>query len=179
MPVLDRRGWLRLAVFEARAAPEEAHRHWNKVLALFALTDPSTRTPFPTPLPRSALPAFADPSWRAVYVRWRMQAIAAASRARVTSALRPHSMRAAGAGFGASATGLRYAGFRHARHASGSESGGGDHATVLDTVNTFGTLANTLIGATTGGGGGNSAFGSAGGLFGAGLSGSGFGGTGF
>lgn len=170
-PVLDRRGWLHLAVFEARAAPEEAHRHWNKALTLFSFTDPSTRRPFPTPLPRSALPAFADPGWRALYTRWRMQAVAGASYARAASTLKPHSMRAAGAGFDASTAGLGYAGFRHVRHASGSESGGGDHATVLDTVNTLGTLANTVIGATTGGGGG--------GLLGSGLFGGGFGGTGF
>ena len=34
---------------------------WNSILNRFPLNDPMTNKPFPTPIPRSAFPSFADP----------------------------------------------------------------------------------------------------------------------
>ncbi|KZT38415.1 hypothetical protein SISSUDRAFT_1047112 [Sistotremastrum suecicum HHB10207 ss-3] len=60
VPVLDRRGFLHLCVYEARASPEDTHKHWTKVLATFGLVDPQTQQPFPLPLPRASFPMYAD-----------------------------------------------------------------------------------------------------------------------
>lgn len=226
VPVIDRRGWLHMAVFEARATPQESHTHWTKSLTLWALVDPTTGTPFPTPLPRSALPTYADPRLSQTYATWRAQVALAVQRARsdamvqsITNASKPSfnpyafGAGAAGAGgFGASgfgADGFGTSSFGGAGDGTGGGGGGGgdpgngggsgggddgnSHATVLDTVNTFGTLANTVLGmvgnnsngGSNGAGGGSNAPALGGGLggnafdtgFGGNAFGTGFGGS--
>lgn len=184
-PVLERRGFLHLADFELRASPNDAHRHWNAALARFALRDPRTDALFPTPVPRASFALFAEPAAQATYTQWRVQSLAAAGHARVAAMLRPHGLGAArglrsySAPMGYRAFG--YAGLPRPAPASRQDAGGsGDHATVLDTVNNVATLANTFVGAATGGGGGGgSGLGLVGGLLGAGLFGvgGGFGGS--
>ena len=84
------------------------------------------------------------------------------------SAFAPYAQR--GRGFAPAAPVFRHAtfaapGFQQAPAAPQSD--GGDHATVLDTVNNVATLANTIVGVATGGGGGGAS--PLGGLLGAGL----------
>ena len=135
------------------------------------------------PLPRAALPAYADGGLSAVYAGWRAQAVSTVTRERTNAmvhnimhAARPaYSPYAAFAGAGAAGTGYgAYNGFggNSGGGGGGGVGGGGDndHATVMDTVTTLGSLANTILG-TFGGGG-------IGGGLGA-LTGGAFGGTGF
>lgn len=176
VPAVDRRGWLHMAVFEARATPQDNHQHWNKAVSLFGLIDPATNTPFPTPIPRSALPSFADAELQARYTQWQMTAIVAAQRAQTDAMVNnilnqsrarysnPMSYLAGGAaGYGGANYLNNYGGgggFGAGGAAGGGDStGGGDHATVLDTVNTIGTLANTILGGFGGGGLGTAALG--------------------
>ncbi|KIP05120.1 hypothetical protein PHLGIDRAFT_36580 [Phlebiopsis gigantea 11061_1 CR5-6] len=160
VPIVDRRGWLHLSVFEARASPEESHQHWNKALALFTLIDPMTNTPFPSPVPRAALPAYADPTLSSLYSSWRTQAIIGASRERSNAMVQsilnnrpsynPYQFMAAaaGGGLGANAytSALGGSSGGGGGGSGGSSGGNGNHATVMDTVNTIGTLANTILG---------------------------------
>ena len=193
VPVVDRRGWLHMSVFEARASPEESHQHWNKAVTLFTLIDPKTNTPFPTPIPRSSFPPYADVQLSSLYTSWRTQAIIGASRARTNAMVQnmlnqhktsynPYAFMAGagagglgsnafggggfGAGGGSGLGGFGGGGSNTAAGGGGGDSGGdgNSHATVLDTVNTLGTLANTILGgfggATgTGGFGGTNFFG--------------------
>jgi len=55
IPVLDRRAWLHLIVWEFKAVPDDAFRGVNKELAAFNLRDPLTNIPFPFPMPTSAI----------------------------------------------------------------------------------------------------------------------------
>ncbi|KAF8520801.1 hypothetical protein BU17DRAFT_88707 [Hysterangium stoloniferum] len=74
-PVLDRRGYLHLCVFEIRANPEECHPYWNKILNIFKLLDPLTNLPFPTPIPRTAFPFYPNPDLKRVFVAWQTNAV--------------------------------------------------------------------------------------------------------
>lgn len=130
--------------------------------------DPKTNTPFPSPIPRASLPSVADLQLSMLYSNWRTQAIIGASRARTNAmvqnimgqqrtAYNPYAfMTGAGAGgFGGSAFGN--SGFGSGGSTAGGGGGGagsddGSHATVMDTVNTLGTLANTILGGFGGGG---------------------------
>jgi hypothetical protein len=49
--------------------------------------DPATNTPFPTPLPRSALPFVPDPQLSSAYQNWRISLITMASRAQTNAML--------------------------------------------------------------------------------------------
>ncbi|GJE97897.1 hypothetical protein PsYK624_141190 [Phanerochaete sordida] len=197
-PVLERRGWLHLVVFELRAAPTDAHRHWSTAVLRFGLCDPRTQAPFPSPLPRAAFPLVPDPHWQALYVRWQVQAVTAAARARVATTLAPYRARSMfnpyahrGMGFAPVAPVFRHAtvgapAFQQQQQQPAQKNDEGDHATVLDTVNNVATLANTIVGVATGGGGGGGGGASPlGGLLGAGLFGfggglgGGMGGTGY
>lgn len=198
-----------------RAPPLTAPRqHLNKAIARFALRDPATDEPFPTPLPRSALPRHADAAlaaqcaaWLAGEVRRMRRERVEAMEDRIRNAARSRYNRysymagAAGAGgatshfaqrsysagagaggatshfaqqgygnFGGSAGGGGGFGGFGSGFGGGGGGGGGsdnDHATVLDTVNTLGTLANTIFGIAGGGSGlGGGMFGLGTGLFG-------------
>lgn len=165
IPVVDRRGWLHLAVYEARATPQEAFETWTKSLARFPLADPATGAPFPTPFPRGALPAVADPNLYASYLGWRTQTVAAISRQRTEAMIQnivgasspsysfnPYAAGALGAGAGAGAVGASaFGGAPPAPASTSGESGGG--TSVLETVNNVATLANTVLGAFGVGGG--------------------------
>ncbi|KIJ57206.1 hypothetical protein M422DRAFT_40710 [Sphaerobolus stellatus SS14] len=69
-PVLDRRGFLHLCVFELKADPDETHKAWNKKFNFQKLIDPMTNRPFPTPILRSAFPAFKESSAHSVVTSW-------------------------------------------------------------------------------------------------------------
>ena len=120
--------------------------------------DPMTNTPFPSPLPRAALPSFADTQLSSLYTSWRTQAIIGASRARSNAMVQnilnnrpsynPYQYLAAAAGGGLGANAYTSALGGNSGGGGGGSGGGGDgnHATVMDTVNTIGTLANTILG---------------------------------
>ncbi|EIN12205.1 hypothetical protein PUNSTDRAFT_49504 [Punctularia strigosozonata HHB-11173 SS5] len=82
VPVLDARGFLHMAVFEARADPDASHRHFQKALNVFGLVDPATNARFPAPIPRSAFPYMPEWQLKNAYTAWQTQAIIASSGAR-------------------------------------------------------------------------------------------------
>ncbi|KAI0345472.1 hypothetical protein BDW22DRAFT_1426168 [Trametopsis cervina] len=73
IPVLDRRGFLHLCVFEVKASPEAAWKFWNEIIALFDLVDPSSASgrTFPLPVPREAFPTSPYSQQSRVYEKWR------------------------------------------------------------------------------------------------------------
>ena len=75
MPVLDRQGWLRMHVFDARADPAQAHRDWARLIAILNLRDPTTLRPFPTPLPRSCFPMFRVAHLSCAVHNWKLQVV--------------------------------------------------------------------------------------------------------
>lgn len=177
--VLDRRGWLHISVFEAKAEPEDCWRNWSKLISLFSLVDPATSRLFPSPLPRSALPTLPDATLHAVYKGWltnltldvqrrkNQEAVERAMAGLRTPAWGPAGFGVAGMGAGAG-TGVGAfgggggfsgdgSGFGGGQDVSGGGGGGSDHATTMDTINSVATLGNTMLslfGGSGGGGGG-------------------------
>ncbi|KDQ57986.1 hypothetical protein JAAARDRAFT_253436 [Jaapia argillacea MUCL 33604] len=76
IPVVDRRGWLHVAVFDIRSNPDEALRHWTKCINTLPLLDPATTQRFPAPIPRSAFPRAADFYCSQAVLTWRSRGIA-------------------------------------------------------------------------------------------------------
>ncbi|KDQ57985.1 hypothetical protein JAAARDRAFT_193470 [Jaapia argillacea MUCL 33604] len=107
VPVLDRRGFLHMVVYDSRAIPVEEHKYWSKVLNMFRLTDPATRQPFPTPIPRSAFPISPDMTLSLSYNNWRMQAARVIGTRKAQAAMsqfgKPAAAVAAGGATGVSA----------------------------------------------------------------------------
>ncbi|KAI0689915.1 hypothetical protein BC835DRAFT_219145 [Cytidiella melzeri] len=180
--VLDRRGWLHASVFEARADPEESWKYWSKSITLLTLIDPLTSRPFPSPLPRSALPTHPVPSLRAIYTSWQIQTVADVQRQRSAEAVQQAMANArtqaaqaqmyqnsyvgaaaaaglgATPGFGSSVSGV--SGIGGGGGGSGLGGGeGGEHASLKDTITSVASLANTALNIFGGGGGGGGGLG--------------------
>lgn len=107
--VLDARGFLHMAVFEARADPDASHQHFQKVLNVFGLVDPATHARFPGPIPRSAFPAIPEWQLKNALSVWQTQVVVASSRAK-TDAMVAGILSGAGrysafGGYGAGAMG--------------------------------------------------------------------------
>ena len=134
--------------------------------------DPLTQTPFPTPLPRSALPAFADPTLKRAVEAWKAQAVGeiyrvqiqrqvaqsqATTNAILSSVMRPsytNYLGAAGMGMGAGAVGQNFLSqYTQPAAAATTAATGGDHSTALDAATAAINLTSTIAGAMTGTGG--------------------------
>ncbi|GJJ06978.1 hypothetical protein Clacol_001176 [Clathrus columnatus] len=70
-PLLDRRGYLHVIVFEIKSNPDDAFNDWNRLCSTLKLVDPLTGLLFPTPIPRSAFPEKEDTKLHAIYEQWR------------------------------------------------------------------------------------------------------------
>ena len=75
-------------LIDVSAYPLTRHcQHWNKVLAQLPLVDPATNQPFPSPLPRAALPTAPDPACSALYQKWFAQTQASVVRERTNATM--------------------------------------------------------------------------------------------
>ncbi|PSS00878.1 hypothetical protein PHLCEN_2v4105 [Hermanssonia centrifuga] len=187
IPVLDRKAWLHLHVFDAKSDPDQGHKDFLNYIRLFNLKDPLTNQPFPTPLPRSSFPLLADQTLRANVENWKVQAITAIAQARkqaeqaqvnemiANMTRRPvYSFNPSLASFGAAGMGAGgYTGASFAQGGANPGGGGGDdnHANVMDVISGGLTLTNTILGSMGGGGFGGSGVGAGllSGMFGAGF----------
>lgn len=181
LAVLDRRAWLHNNVFSIRSDPDEEHKvslslccsaffhhnsmsdhhadmqFWNKAVAIFRLVDPATNLPFPLPIPRSAFPMRADPHLLSILKNWAITTASAIRIQRSTETINQVYSNTTRPSMNYLTTpSAAYPGGGAGGMAGAGLSGGGsglDHATIMDTVNMAGILANTILGVLGGGDG--------------------------
>jgi hypothetical protein len=150
------------------------------VLSHVRLADPGTHIPFPTPIPRSAFPTYPDPKLSEADAHWRRQIIAILMHERLSAqahnnannyvvppivqqyamprnvqyAVPPNVQYSVPSYVPyAISPNVQYVVPPNVQYgmSSGQKHGdNSDHASVLDTVNTLGTLANTILAANGG-----------------------------
>ncbi|KAF8517374.1 hypothetical protein BU17DRAFT_91821 [Hysterangium stoloniferum] len=81
-PILNKESYTNLVIFGIAAKPDESHTYWNKILDRFGLVDPTTKKPFPRPIPRDAFEVDLNPygsfgmvktnyeSWKTQLAEW-------------------------------------------------------------------------------------------------------------
>ena len=138
-----------------------------------------TQTPFPRPLPRTALPPFADPTLKRALQEWNARAVGEVVRMRlerqraqsqavtnaILSSCRLPSYTSPVPYLGATSTGFSpgvqgpsyvnaYPDVNTYTQQAASASPSGDHATALDAATAAINLTSTIAGAVTGNAGG-------------------------
>ncbi|KAI0685873.1 hypothetical protein BC835DRAFT_488690 [Cytidiella melzeri] len=155
--VLDRRGWLHSSIFDTCADPEETWKYWSKAVTLFALVDPATSLPFPSPLPRSAFPTLPIPALQRIYTNWKLQTQVDVQKKKTDKIVRD-TMAAYGlqsAVPSSSMVASSYVGGVGATNGGLYNSGAGtgtSAANMNSTIKTVATLATTALGLFGGGG---------------------------